>query len=233
MSDRELRGVSAEDLEMFQAFVADHYRLPWEQSYVELTREIEGRFGRRSTNRIYRTMLEGEMHDLVMAVVIRYAKVHGSMRRAGQKIESFDAMLENRVGHVYKEALRRYGRQLRDINPDDYPDLPDPNPGVDWQLEEGEERLILLKCRLECLRKLPRRISDIFLEYYDQDCPPAERAEMRIKLALRLEGSSADRATPEEREKAKGNLDSKMSKWRANNLRPCELKCLRRAASRR
>ena len=236
MSDKELQAVSGEDLEMFKGLVVDFYRRPWEESYTLLRAEIRKRLLRKSTNPTYRSMLVGEVDDLVTSVFIRYAKVYGKIRRAGGEIEGFEAMLEDRVKLVYHEALRRYSRLLPDIRPDSHETTEAASPAVliDRALEEEEERARLNRCLIECLRELPEHVRNIFLEYFDTDAySPHERVEMRLRLALREANIPVEQATPEQIFRARRNLNTMISKWRTNHLKPCKEKCLKRVASAR
>jgi DNA-directed RNA polymerase specialized sigma24 family protein len=182
-------------------------------------------------------MLRGEVDDLVTKVVIRYSRVYGKIRRAGRELESFEAMLEDRVKLVYYEVLRQYRRHLTEIRVDapDSPELPATPVRVDRAWEEEEERALLNKCLVKCLRELPEHARRVLIEYTDTETyPPGERAQMRLNLALREAGLSADRATPEEIFNARRNLNTAVSRWRTKHLQPCKEKCLRRAeASRR
>lgn len=236
MSDKELQAVSGEDLEMFKALVMNFYQRPWEDSYVLLRAEIRKRFLRRDTNPAYNSVLVGEIDDLVTHVVIRYSKVYGKIRRAGSEVESFEAVLEDRVKLVYFEALRRYARLLTDVPVDDDKALESSAPAilVDRTLEEEEERERLNRCYVKCLRELPEHVLDVFIEYCDTDTyPPQERAEVRLRLALREAEIQADMATPEQVLKARRNLNTMISRWRTNHLKPCKERCLGRTASPR
>lgn len=236
MSDKELQAVSREDLEMFKALVTDFYRRPWEESYFLLRAEIRKRLLRRGTNRTYVSTLRGEVDDLVTRVVIRYSRVYGKIRRAGREIESFEAMLEDRVRLVCYEVLRKYPRHLTEIRVDapDAPELSATAVRVDRALEEAEERELLNKCLMKCLRELPAHARRVLIEYSDTETyPPGERTQMRLNLALREAGLSADRATPEQIFNARRKLNTAVSRWRSKHLQPCKEKCLRREASAR
>lgn len=229
MSDKEVQAVSGEDWEMFKALVSDFYQRPWEESYVFLRADIWKRFLRRGTNSTYNSLLVGEADDLVTRVVIRYSRVYGKMRRAGKVLDSFEAMLENRVKLVYFEALRRYLKVLTDVRLDD-PDSPEPAAPalrVDTALEDEEERKRLNGCLIKCLGELSEHARHVLIEYCNTDgCPPQERSQMRLRLALREARLSADSATPEQVANARTKLNTAVSRWRNNRLRRCKEKCL-------
>lgn len=229
MSDKELQEVSSEDLEMFQALVTDSYGRPWEESYQLLRAEIRRRLLRRQTNPTYLSMLREEVDDLVTRVMLRYSIVYGKIRRAGKPLDNFEALLENRVWLVYCEALRRYAKRLPFVPVDD-PDFtqpPDPSLPADRALEEEDERKRLNRCYIKCLRELPEHALGVLIEYCDtENYPPHERAQMRLRLALREANISADRATPEQIHSARNSLNVKVSRWRSKDLEPCMGKCL-------
>lgn len=208
------------------ALLVQHYGKPWEEAYAQLMKEIEERLRRKDTNKNYRPYLMTDIDDLVVSVVARLIKVNGKLRRAGKKIITFGAMLENRVRHVYHEELRRLSVAAHMLDVDDT-DVASQAILMDREMEEEETRRLEVECYKRCLDELPEHVLNIFLEYYDMDgVPPGARADARRKIALRAEGISPEGATPEEVTGAKGNLDSRLSKWRRNTLAPCKDKCM-------
>jgi DNA-directed RNA polymerase specialized sigma24 family protein len=231
MSDKELEAVSEEDLESFEALVVDFYQKPWEESYALLRAEIKRRLLRRVAYSAYNWRFKVEADDLVTRVVIRYSTVYGKMRRAGVTLDSFEAMLEDRVRLVTHEAIRRYSKEVPGGGS---PDLRAAGVLVDRALEDEEERERVNRCMAECLRKLPERARRVLIEYCDTNAyPPHERSEMRTTLALREAGVPVDGATPEQRANARRNLRVMVSKLRKDRLQPCKESCLRALASRR
>jgi hypothetical protein len=226
MPKNEFDGISKEDMEDFEALVVQFYGKPWEESYALLTKEIAERLRRKDTNRSYRSPLSADAHDLVMSVVARFIKINSKLRRAGTEILNFYAMLENRIGHVHHEELRELSRSARTVHVDDT-DVTSSTASIDRKMEEREARRIEAECYNKCLDELPQHVHDIYLEYYDVDgLTPAERTEMRRRLALRVAGISPSEATPEATADAKKNLDIMLSKWRRRTLVPCKAKCV-------
>lgn len=226
MLKNEFEGISEEDMEDFKALLVQFYGKPWEESYELFTKEAAERLGRKDTNRKYRSPLSDDEHDLVMSVVARFIKINSKLRRAGTKIDSFYAMLENRIDHVHHEELRDLQRSGRASNVDDI-DIISQAPPIDKEMEESEASRIAAGCYKRCLDKLPKHVLDIFLEYYDVvGLTPAERAEARRRLALRVAGIPPSEATPEATEVAKRNLDIMLSKSRRRTLVPCKVKCV-------
>jgi hypothetical protein len=229
MSEKELEAVSGEDLESFETLVADFYHEPREENYALLRAEIKRRLLRRSAYSFYSRRFRADADDLVTRVVVRYSIVYGKMRRDGVRLDSFEAMLEDRVRLVFREALRRYSRDFPDPRPDgDSSELRAGGVPVDRALEDEEERARVNRCMAECLRKLPKHALGVLLEYCDTDAyPPRERSHMRMMLALREAGIPADQATPEQKADARGNLSVMVSKLRNDRLKPCKETCMR------
>src|SRR5579885_392904 len=226
MPKNEFDGISEEDMEDFKALVVQCYGKPWEESYALLTKEIAERLWRRDTNRNYRSPLSADAHDLVMSVVARFIKINSKLRRAGTVILNFHAMLENRIGHVHHEELRELTRSARTARVDDI-DVMSQAASIDRRMEESEARRIEVECYNKCLDELPKHAQDIFIEYYDVDgLTPAERAEMRRRLALRVAGIPPSEATPDATADATKNLDIMLSKWRRKTLAPCKARCV-------
>jgi DNA-directed RNA polymerase specialized sigma24 family protein len=235
MREKELEKVSREDLESFEALVADFYKRPWGASYDLLRGEIKRRLFRRVGNSVFGWRFRAEADDLVTRVVVRYSIVYGNMRRDGVPLDSFEAMLEHWVKLVFHEALRRYSRDVPDFRPGGgQPELPAPAIPIDRTLADEEERARLNKCMAECLRKLPKHSLRILVEYCDTDnYPPPERTRMRMLLALREAGIPPDRATSEQRAGAIRNLRVVVSKLRNDRLKPCKEGCMRAQTSPR
>ncbi|MFL6334555.1 MAG: hypothetical protein ACJ754_14675 [Pyrinomonadaceae bacterium] len=226
MLKNEFEGISEEDMEDFQALLVQFYGKPWEESYALFTREVAERLGRKDTNRKYRSPLSADEHDLVMSVVARFIKINSKLRRAETEIVNFYAMLENRIDHVHHEELRDLSRSARTSNVDDIDIISQAAP-IDRAMEESEAGRIAAECYNQCLDELPKHIHDIFIEYYDVDgLTPAERTEMRRRLALRVAGISPSEATPEATGGAKKKLDIMLSKCRRKTLAPCKAKCV-------
>lgn len=227
MLKNEFDGISEEEMEDFKAIVVQFYGKPWGEAYPLLTKEITDRLRRKDTNRSYRAPLINDVEDLVMSVVARLIKINGKLRRAGNEILNFQAMLENRIGHVYHEELRRLLRAARAVEIDRI-DVVSPTALIDREMEDGETRAIKAECHQRCLDELPEHVLEIFLEYYDVGgLTPAARTEARRRLALRVAGIAPSAATPEAAAAAKRNLDSMLSKWRRNTLARCNDKCLK------
>ena len=219
----EFEGVSPEELEQFRELLVDFYGCSWEDSLLKLTREIQQRILNRDTNPRYRSHFESNLADLVMSVVSRFVKINAKLRAAGQPIDNFYAMLENRIGHVHFEELRKLARLT---NIDDL-DVASETSSPAEHLELNEMKAIMSRCYKKCLADLPPHISNIFVEYYDLDeLPPIERTQARRQLALREANLSPSEVTPEELMRAKNNLESLISKWRKKHLTPCKNKCL-------
>jgi hypothetical protein len=227
MSKAEFDGISEGDLERFKELLVRFYGKPWEDSYSELTREIEKRLLRKDINVRYRSYFVSNIGDLIMTVVARFIKINSKLQRDGKEILNFYAMLENRIGHVYHEVLRALSRPPEPL-PDDDSDLVSQTNSAEKEMEEKEARLIKAKCYRKCLNELPPHVLNIFLENYGANkLPPAERTQTRLNLALRIAEIPAQAATPEEFKRAKNNLDSMISKWRTKHLEPCMDKCLK------
>jgi DNA-directed RNA polymerase specialized sigma24 family protein len=233
MREKELEKVSQEDLEGFQVLVADFYKRPWGESYELLRGEIKRRLFRRVGNSVYGWRFRSEADDLITRIVFRYSIVYGSMRRAGVSLDSFEAMLEDRVRLVFHESLRRYSKDVPVFRPDG--DQPEPSAvaaHVDRTLEDEEQRARLNKCMLECLRKLPEHSLRLLAEYHDaDDRPQHERTRMRLMLALREAGIPPDRAMPEQEARALRNLRVAISKLKNDRLKPCMEGCMRAQTS--
>jgi len=226
MPKNEFDGISEEEMEDFKALVVQFYGKPWEEAYALFTKEIAERLGRKDTNKSYRAPFSADAHDLVMSVVARFIKINGKLRRAGKKILNFHAMLENRISHVHHEELRELSRSARNVDVGDI-DIISQTALIDREMERSEASRIEAECHNKCLDELPKHVHDIFIEYYDVDgLTPAERAEMRRRLALRVAGIYPSEATTEATADAKKNLDIVLSKWRRKTLAPCKAKCV-------
>jgi hypothetical protein len=228
MAHKELEGLSQEDFELFKKLLTEFYRQQWEESYRLLRRQIEKRLRLKQTNKIYSSELLSGIDDLVTAVVLRFATINSKLHNAGREIENFEAMLNSKIDHVYKEELRRIQKLIRDTQSLDDPDarLTHTSPAIDGELEE-EQRTVKLECQKKCLKELPKDILNTFLEYYGRRTDTATaRTEARLKLALQDANLSPSEATPEQVKRAKNNLDSKICKWRRNRLQPCQKKCI-------
>ncbi|HSE20351.1 MAG TPA: hypothetical protein VLB68_01800 [Pyrinomonadaceae bacterium] len=233
MSQTEFDGILKEDLERFKELLISFYGASWEESYVQFTKEISERLRRKDTNIKYRSHFESNLNDLVLSVVSRFIRINSKLERAGQKIHSFYAMLENRIGHVYHEELRRLSKlvPLPDI---DDSDIASETDSADKEMEQKEKETIKTECYKKCLDDLPMHISIIFVEYYDtEELTPAERTYARQRLALKLANIPPSEATPEKLKRARNNLDSMISKWRRKHLEPCKEKCLKQRSSDR
>jgi hypothetical protein len=231
MGKTEFDGISEEDLERFKGLLVRFYQKPWEESYLQLRKEIEERLLRKDTNKNYKSYFVSNLNDLVMTVVSRFIKINSKLHRAGKEILNFHAMLENRIGHVYHEELRRLSKSVRLIDVDDS-DISSPMDSIDKEMEENEARIIKAKCYKKCLDELPGHILNIFLDYYDMDeLPPTGRADARQKLALQVATIPVQEVTPEKLKRAKNNLDSMICKWRKKHLEPCRDKCLKQKSS--
>lgn len=227
MFKNEFEGISEEDMDDFKVLVVQFYGKPWEESYELLTKEITDRLRRKDTNWNYKSPLLTDMEDLVISVVARFIKINSKLRRAGKEILNFHAMLENRIGHVYHEELRRLLRSARGVELDDV-DVVSQMALIDREMEESETSAIEVECHKRCLDKLQGHVLDIFLEYYGVDgLTVAERTDARRRLALRVAGISPSEATPGAVAGAKRNLDSMLSKWRKKTLTPCKDKCMK------
>src|SRR5690348_2722465 len=110
MRKTEFDGVSPEDLEHFKELLMDFYECSWEESFLQLTREIRKRIQHRDTNGRYRSHFDSNLDDLVMSVVSRFIRINAKIRADGQKINNFYAMLEDRIGHVHFEELKKLAR---------------------------------------------------------------------------------------------------------------------------
>ena len=228
MPKTEFDGVSPEDLEHFRELLMDFYGCSWEDSLLQLTREIQRRILNRDTNARYISHFHSNVDDLVMSVVSRFVKINAKLRAEGQKINNFYAMLEDRIGHVHFEELRKLGRFT---NIDDL-DVASETTSPAEHLELNEIKAIEARCYKKCLEDLPLHISNIFIEYYDLDeLSPKERTEARRQLALREANLSPSETTPEELKRAKNNLESLICKWRKKHLTPCKNKCLKQRSS--
>lgn len=227
MLKNEFDGISEEDMEAFKALVVQFYGKPWEEAYALLTKEITDRLRRKYNNTRYRSHFSSVEEDLVSSVVARLIRVNGKLRRAGKEILNFHAMMEDRIGHVFHEELRRLFRPVRPVEISDL-DIASPTPLINREMEENETRRLEAECHNKCLDKLPGHVLEIFLEYYDVDgLTPTERADARRRLALRVTGICLTEAPPEAAATAKRNLDSMLSKWRNNILAPCKDKCMK------
>jgi hypothetical protein len=227
MSKTEFDGILKDDLERFKELLVSFYGKSWEDSYVQFTNEISERLRRKETNPKYRSHFESNLNDLVLSVVSRFIRINSKLQRAGQTIHSFHAMLENRIGHVYHEELRRLSKLVPLPDSDD-PDIASETHSVDRELEQKEKEAITTECYKKCLDDLPIHISKIFFEYYDtEELTPAERTYARQQLALKVANIPHSEATPEKLKRAKNNLDSMISKWRKKHLEPCKEKCLK------
>ena len=224
MRKTEFDGVSPEDLEHFRELLMDFYGCSWEDSFLQLTREIQKRILNRDTNARYRSYFDTNLNDLVMSVVSRFMKINAKLRAEGQKIHNFYAMLEDRIGHVHFEELRKLARLT---NIDDL-DVASETSSPAKHLELNELRAIKVGCYKKCLDDLPSHISKIFAEYYDLDeLSPTERTQARQRLALRQANLSPSEATPGQVKRAKNNLEKLICQWRKNRLTPCKNKCFR------
>ena len=231
MSKPEFDGVLGEDLERFKELLVSFYGKSWEDSYVQFTNEISERLRRKDTNPKYRSYFESNLNDLVMSVVARFIRINSKLQRAGQQIHSFPAMLENRIGHVYHEELRRLSKVLPLPDADDS-DIPSGKDSLEKEMELSEKRAIKTECYKKCLDVLPSHISKIFIEYYDTEgLSPTERIHARQQLAIRLANIPHSEATPEKLKRARNNLDSMICKWRKKYLDPCKEKCLKQRSS--
>lgn len=227
MRKTEFEGISTEDLERFKTLVMDFYGLSWEESYSRLTNEIKTRILRRDINQSYRSHFESTADDLVIIVVSRFARINAKLHAAGQEIHDFYAMLEDRIGHVYHEELRKIKRAKKLVDIDDLTAPPE-TISADKEMEEEETRALRLHCYQKCFDNLPSHISSIFMEYYDTEgLLPKERTHKRQQMALRI-GNLPANTTLEEMKRAKRNLDTQLSKWRKNHLRPCMDKCMKK-----
>ena len=226
MRKTEFDGVSNEDFKSFQKLITDFYGLSWEQSYLQLTKEIESRLLRKDTNPRYRSHFEHSLKDLVITVVARFVRINAKLQAAGKKIDEFYAMLENRIGHVYKEELKKLIRAGKNLDIDDR-NVPSETNSVYEKMEQEETRALRLRCQQHCFDKLPSHIANIFLEYYDTDgLSPKQRTYTRQQMAIRLASLPSFGITLEETTTAKKNLDSRISKLRRKHLKPCMKKCM-------
>ncbi|MDX6403220.1 MAG: hypothetical protein QOH70_675 [Blastocatellia bacterium] len=232
MFHKEFEGLSEKDLEQLKTLLTGFYKKSWEESYQAFTRDIERLILSRDTNKNYRSQLISNLDDLVTTVVLRFTKVNGKLLDAGSEIQHFYGMLDNRVDHVYHEELRRILRPSRSLDDPDFVERPSETRTIDRDLEEEEERELKIRCQRKCLASLPKATLDIFLEYYGCRKLPPQRAQTRLRLALRLANISFAEATPDQVKSSKNKLDSKMSKWRNNFLQQCMEKCLKRERSR-
>ena len=231
MRKTDFDGISNEDLERFEELLRDFYGLPWEESYLRLTKEIEERILRKDTNPRYRSHFEIYLDDLVISVVCRFVRINSKLQAEGQKIHNFHAMLENRIGHVYHEELRKIFKAAKFIDIDDVNALPDTSSPFD-ELEQKERYELIVRCHQKCFEDLPAHIADIFVEYYGTDgLSPSQRTHKRQQLAARLAGLLPSEATLEEMKKAKDNLQSLIWKWRKKHLTPCKNKCMESRSS--
>ena len=211
----------------------EFYGKPWDEAYELFVTEIEKRLLRRvhgDTNERLKSALIDNMGDLKATVCLRVIRINRKLQQQGSGIEKFYGMLENRIKCVYYEEVKRLWRIVRSVELDDAetPEQPAPGVPIDRQLEEREEQEIKKRCQIKCLKELPERIQNIFLEYYSyRELPPKERTQARLRLALRVADISASEATPEEVLRAKNNLDSMRSRWRKDHLIPCEKNCLK------
>jgi hypothetical protein len=229
MAHKELEGLSQEDFELFKKLLTGFYGQEWEESHRLLRKQIEKRLRSKQTNETYRSELLSGIDDLVSSVVLRFATINSKLHNAGREIENFEAMLNNRIKHVYSEELRRIEKIIRDTQSLDDPDarITHTSNGIDSGVEEEEQRAVKLKCQKKCLKELPKDILNTFLEYCGRRTDTATaRTEARLKLALRDANLSPSKATPEQATRAMRNLHTKICRYRKNRLLPCQKKCI-------
>jgi len=231
MRKTEFDGVSREDVERFEELLTGFYGLSGDDSYRQFTKEIRDRLSRRDTNARYRSQFENNLDDLVMSVVSRFIRINSKLHADGQKIHNFRGMLEDRIGHVYFEELRRLARLVDEVDVNDMA-VPSKTNSPDVEIELSETRAMKARCYKKCLGELPLHISNIFVEYYNTDgLSPTERTRARQQLALRVANSPPSETTHEEVTRAKRNLQSLICKWRTEHLKPCKEKCLKQRSS--
>ena len=227
MRKTEFDEVSIEDVKCFEKLLTDFYGLSWEESYSQLTKEIETRILRRDTNPRYRSHFQSSLNDLVITVVARFVRINAKLQAAGRKIDEFHAMLENRIGHVYNEELRKIRRAGKILDIDNL-NLPSEANSAYEEMEQEETRALRLRCHQKCFDNLESHIANIFLEYYDTDgLSPKQRTYKRQQMALRLASLHPSGATLEETTNARKNLDGQIFKLRKKHLKPCMKKCMK------
>jgi DNA-directed RNA polymerase specialized sigma24 family protein len=233
MSNRVVEGVEREDFERFEVFLTAHYKRSSEESHRLLRAEIERRLRSKNTNPHYRPLLISNVEDLTSIVALRFIKICRILEQNGG-VKNFDALLGNRVNHVYMEERRRIARQAKAIQLDD-PETPDlAEETMIGELEEREERELEMRCYRECLRKLPERSRDIIIRYCEgENLTSKQREEKHRTQALELAKIPPEEATEEQITRAKNNLESRVSKLRSNCLQPWKETYMKRMRSRR
>ena len=203
-----------------------------DECYQILRQRIRRLFLQKDTNSRYRSALQNDLEDLIELVISRYTSFNRrSPKTLDQKVADFEKTLKGITRRVYLEELRKLRRYPQPITiPCTSHELPQPQ---DNQMR-GIMSEIRLECYYKCLKNLPQRIGKLFMRYYpNHRVAPQALAAMRLELAD--EESGQDRGptrTPEQQYRSLNNLQSKLHKWRTNELAECVRRCVEETAAR-
>jgi DNA-directed RNA polymerase specialized sigma24 family protein len=233
MDYKDHEKISEEAVKMLESLLVAYYERPFEESYQFLIKKIKASFLGKSTNIKYRAILIDDLEDLTSITVLRLISINEkSLKQKGERIRDPESLANRITDYVYREWLKairkRLGEEFIDENDPEKKSQTIAQPLVN---EIQAIRLeIIQKCYDDCVEGLPDEKKAVFRAYYpNAKLTPSELVVARKRLANKVVGitqTQAQSLTPEQAKRVLNNLQSKVNKWRKDQIEGCLKECV-------